>query len=228
MTDDQTDADTFKPKCVNTMVNFFETGMLVLGDKAPYAIAYKEDEPDFKMFTRKMHQDFQATVNNQNFENALGMTIVDVNHFFVADDEKIYMFDDITYEKLYEIDLQLKESDTREDIEIINMKASNDGQFVGVSVGKNRINGEEIITEVIILKRNPNNEFREFKRIDMVKLKLSKICKRIYFDFDDSEAMIFADASEIIQFNFVKKRRHQLFDFKNFDAQPEFFIFNPD
>lgn len=87
MTADQTDADTFKPKCVNSMVNFFETGMLVLGDKAPYAIAYKENEPDFKMFTRKMHQDFKATVNTQNFENALGMTIEDVNHFFVADDE---------------------------------------------------------------------------------------------------------------------------------------------
>ena len=79
-------------------MNFFETSMLVLGDKAPYAIAYKEDEPDFKMFTRKMHQNFKAAVNDKNFENALGMTIEDVNHFFVADDEKIYTYDDITYE----------------------------------------------------------------------------------------------------------------------------------
>lgn len=37
------------------------------------------------------------------------------------------MFDDITYEKVYELDLHLKESETREAIEIINMKASNDG-----------------------------------------------------------------------------------------------------
>lgn len=108
------------------------------------------------------------------------------------------------------------------------MKASNDGQFVGVSVGKNQINGEEVITEVIILKRNPENKFKEFKRIDMEKLKLTRICKRIYFDYDDSEAMIFADSNQIIQFNFVKKRRHQLFDFKDFPEQPEFFIFNPD
>ena len=99
ITDDQTDADTFRPRRVNTMLNFFETGMLVLGDKAPYAIAYKEAEPDFKMFTRKMHQDFRAAVNGRSFENAIGLTIEDVNHFFVADDEKIYTFDDITYEK---------------------------------------------------------------------------------------------------------------------------------
>lgn len=99
ITEDQTDADTFRPRCVNTMLNFFETGMLVLGDKAPYAIAYKEAEPDFKMFTRKMHQDFRAAVNGRSFENAIGLTIEDVNHFFVADDEKIYTFDDITYEK---------------------------------------------------------------------------------------------------------------------------------
>ena len=59
----------------------------------------EEAEPDFKMFTRKMHQDFRAAVNGRSFENAIGLTIEDVNHFFVADDEKIYTFDDITYEK---------------------------------------------------------------------------------------------------------------------------------
>jgi hypothetical protein len=203
--------------------------MLVLGDNASFALTFKQNQPDFQMYTRKMYQDFKSNVNHTNFENALGMTIEGVNCFFVADDEQIYMFDDYSYQQVDQIDLDLPESNTREDIEIINMKASNDGQYVAVSVGKNMINGEEIITQVIIVKRNPQTDkFRVHKRIDMKKLKLTKICKRIYFDFDDSEAMIFADASEIIQFNFVKNKRVQLFDFKNFDAQPEFFVFNPD
>ena len=62
----------------------------------------------------------------------------------------------------------------------------------------------------------------------MIELELTSICKRIYFDFDESECLIFATANEIIQYNFMKKTRDQLYDFADFDEQPEFFVFNPD
>ena len=48
------------------------------------------------------------------------------------------------------------------------MKASDDGQYVALSVGKNLITGIEIITEIIVMRRNPiKNEFSIIKRIDM-------------------------------------------------------------
>ena len=51
----------------------------------------------------------------------------------------------------------------------------------------------------------------------MIELELTSICKRIYFDFDESECLIFATANEIIQYNFMKKTRDQLYDFADFD-----------
>lgn len=108
-----------------------------------------------------------------NLENSIGMTIDDVDFFLVAHDELIYMFDDITYQIVDKIDLDLAESDTREDIEIINMKADKDGNYIGVSCGKNMINGDEVIIQVIILKRNKTtNRFKVYLRIDMVELEL--------------------------------------------------------
>ena len=53
--------------------------------------------------------------------------------------------------------------------------------------------------------------------LDMIELELTSICKRIYFDFDESECLIFATANEIIQYNFMKKTRDQLYDFADFD-----------
>ena len=80
------------------MINFIKTSALVLGDNCPYAITFKQNQPNFQMFSRKMHQDFKCNVNHRNLECALGMTIDDVNFFLVAHDELIYMFDDITYQ----------------------------------------------------------------------------------------------------------------------------------
>ena len=65
--------------------------------------------------------------NNENYENCMGLTIDKVNHFIVARDDKLIMFDDFDYKEQYRIDLYLPLSDTREPIEIISMKASDDG-----------------------------------------------------------------------------------------------------
>lgn len=88
------------------------------------------------------------------------------------------------------------------------MKSDKDGNYIGISVGKNMINGDEVIVQVIILKRNKTtNRFKVYLRIDMIALELTSICKRIYFDFDESECLIFATANEIIQYNFMKKTK---------------------
>ena len=79
------------------------------------------------MWTRKYEQDFKAHVNHTDFENAIGLTIEDVNFFMVADDECIYMYDDITYKLVDQLELDLPESETRDEIEIIQLRASNDG-----------------------------------------------------------------------------------------------------
>ena len=37
--------------------------------------------------------------NNENYENCMGLTIDKVNHFIVARDDKLIMFDDFDYKE---------------------------------------------------------------------------------------------------------------------------------
>lgn len=52
----------------------------------------------------------------------------------------------------------------------------------------------------------------------MEKLEKTSICKRLYFDFDDSECLIFADANDICQYNFITQKETVLYDFNDFET----------
>jgi len=54
-----------------------------------------------------MFHDFRVIANDRNFENAIGISIDEVNHFLVGDDGKLFMFDDTTYEMMYTLELNL-------------------------------------------------------------------------------------------------------------------------
>jgi len=55
---------------------------------------------------------------------------------------------------------------------------------------------------------------------------LSDVCKRITFDVKNSENLIFVNSSVVIKYNTRHKKREQIYDFSNFEEQPEYFIFN--
>ena len=49
---------------------------------------------NFKLFKRKLHHDFMVPLNNENFENALGVNIRGNNTFLVAREGEVLVFDD--------------------------------------------------------------------------------------------------------------------------------------
>lgn len=73
-----------------------------------------------------MVHDFQVNVNNKSFSNAIGIEIFNVDHFIVANETFLIMYDDKTYEERYSIDLELTVSKTREPNEILSLRASKD------------------------------------------------------------------------------------------------------
>ena len=96
-------------------------------------------------------------------------------------------------------------------------------------MGKEKITGEEEITKIIILKwfRKPN-KFRVAKEIDMEALELTQICKRVCFDYKDPKALIFVTKAEMMRYDYITEKRSIIYDFNNFEDQPEFFLFNED
>ena len=55
---------------------------------------------------------------------------------------------------------------------------------------------------------------------------LSDVCKRFTFDIKNSENLIFVNSSVVIKYNTIRKNRTEIYDFSNFEDQPEYFIFN--
>ena len=204
--------------------------MILIGEKSINVIAFKQNQKDFHLFTRKFSHDFMVCANNEDFENTMGLTIDKVNHFLIAKGDKVIMYDDFDYKEMYFINLNLAKTKTREPIEIISMKASADGQYVALSIGKNLITGIEVIVEIIVIRRNPvKNEFSIIKRIDMAKNYMTDVCKRICFDNKNPNCLIFVDADMVIRYNFITGKKEKIFDFiSDFTEQPEFFIFNED
>jgi len=69
---------------MNVMLNFIKCSTILIGEKSKYCIGFKYNQEDFYLLSRKMIHDFKVTVNRLYFENAVGLTIDDVDHFIVA------------------------------------------------------------------------------------------------------------------------------------------------
>ena len=75
-------------------------------------------------------------LNNDNFENSIGVNIKGNNTFLVARDGEVIVFDDLSYEEMDRISLNIGESDTREPLEILSFNVSHDYEYVAVFIGK--------------------------------------------------------------------------------------------
>lgn len=89
------------------------------------------------------------------------------------------------------------------------------------------ITGIEEIVEIIILKCQ-NGKYEITSRIDMVEQEMTNVCKKLYFDVNARDSLLFVDTDCIIQYNFDQKFKKNLYDIDDFQEQPDFFLFNED
>ena len=70
------------------------------------------------------------------------------------------------------------------------MSISKDCKYLAIIVGKQLIKDEELITKMVIMKREVEKSketfFEIFKEINMVDFKLTNVCKKLHFDNKDS------------------------------------------
>lgn len=128
--------EDYKPQLVNVMMNFLSCGMMVYGEEDTFCITFKMNQANFYIYQRKLNHDFMVRLNNENFENSLGINVKGNNTFLVARDGEVLVYDDLSYEELDRINLNIGESDTREPLEILSFNISHDNQFVAVFIGK--------------------------------------------------------------------------------------------
>jgi hypothetical protein len=73
-----------------------------------------------------LSHDFKATVNHQNFEGAIGISVDSANYFIVAKQGNIYTYSDSIFQLISTVKLNIEKSTTREPLEIISMSISID------------------------------------------------------------------------------------------------------
>jgi len=62
-----------------------------------------------------MIHDFKVRVSTENFENAIGLNVESKRNFLVAKPEGvIIVFDELNYQEIYRLDIDLAKSDSRE------------------------------------------------------------------------------------------------------------------
>ena len=77
------------------------------------------------------------------------------------------------------------------------------------------ITGVEEIVEIIVLKCQ-NGRYEITHRIDMVQVEMTNVCKKLYFDVNARDSILFVDTDCIIQYNYEKKIKQNLYDIDDF------------
>lgn len=199
--------DDLQPRLVNVMLNFLECGMMIYGEEQKFCITFKMNQENFLIFQRKLNHDFMVTLNNQNFENSLGINIKGNNTFLVARDGEVIIFDDLSYEELDRINLNIGESDTREPLEILSFNVSHDYEYVAVFIGKQLIKDEELLLVLSVLKLDTGSgSLEHILNIDLVKHNMTSFCKQLYFDIVDSGKLILVSRDKVVKFDFRREK----------------------
>lgn len=79
------------------MLNFLGCGMMIYGEEQTYCITYKMNQENFNIFQRNLNHDFMVRLNNQNYENSIGINIKGNDVFLVAHEGQVIVFDDHSY-----------------------------------------------------------------------------------------------------------------------------------
>ena len=118
------------------MVNFLGCGMMIYGEEQTFCITFKMNQANFNIYESKLNHDFMVNLNNENFEGSLGLNVKGNNLFLVAREGEIIIYDDLSYEEIDRVDLNIGKSNTREPLEILSFNISQDCKYVAVFIGK--------------------------------------------------------------------------------------------
>lgn len=129
------------PTLENVMYNFMHCNQMMFGSRVRTCITYKTNVRKFEIFSRRYEHDYNATVDNDNYEGSLGLSVESQNAFMVSKRDTIKMFDARTFQELsdFKIDIQLLPSNSRERNEIIAMTTCHNEEYLAIISGKNLI-----------------------------------------------------------------------------------------
>ena len=121
----------------------------MFGARVKYGIAFKTNEPNFDIFTRKCYHNFKVCIDNQSYEGAVGKELFKSSSYVMADDLGIGIYDNSSFQRKSNWTVKAKS----EGVEILYLEISSDETKIGVIVGKQLIKDKCKITEIVIYSK---------------------------------------------------------------------------
>lgn len=89
-----------------------------------FCLTYKTGEADLRCFMRRYNHGIIERADQTSREGCSGANIASKNCFLISDDNMCTVFDDDTFKVVHQIQVPLNVSSTREVVEIISVKVS--------------------------------------------------------------------------------------------------------
>jgi len=79
------DKKTLLPELENVMLNYLQCSSLMFGPRVRYGIAFKANQADISIFTRKSFHNFKVCIDTNTFEGAVGCELKSIGAYALAE-----------------------------------------------------------------------------------------------------------------------------------------------
>lgn len=84
----------------NVIDNFMNCSNMMIGRMGKYCITFKTNQKSFDIWRRNHKHSFNANLNQDDLDDAIGLPLETMNAFLVGKDDQINFYDTQTYKKI--------------------------------------------------------------------------------------------------------------------------------
>jgi len=205
------------PKIETVMLNFMASTSLMLDNDSKFSISYKSGQPNLNIFRRKYDHGFMEIFDNvKSREGCRGINLTTKDLFLMSDDNEIQVRNEKTFAVVSKVHVDLAQSDTIDEMEILNIKISPNEKYLAVLCGKNLIKEIEEVHSLHIFKMNDSGNDYSLLKVRELDERFREFSVTFEFKKDkQDESVIFTNLNQIMTYNFVTNELENMFDFEN-------------
>ena len=199
------DKQTLMPRLENKMNNDMQCSMMMFGKRVRYGVAYKSNQPGFRIYSRKQYHNFKVAIDSNNFEGSKGCNLKGMNAYAIATNKNITINDVESFKQLQTWNIPVSDSNVPEGAmanspEILFMTVSADETKIACAIGFQLIKDEEKITEIAVYKRSLSDGKFELEKLR--EFENEEACIQFCFDHRNNNILKFFCRSEIISLHY--------------------------
>lgn len=153
--------ETLEPQLENVMGNYLGCSNLLFGARVRYGVAFKASEPGIQVHRRRLFHNFKVCLHQEPSGEAVCDELRSLKQFIVGRQRRVQINWSANFQMAVEWEIK-----TAPDLEILYLKASSDERKIGVFVGRRQVKNQVEICELMVFKRNQQNNWQLDARVD--------------------------------------------------------------